>query len=149
MIVLLVLINKIFLMKTLISFSVIAIFFIATSATPIKQPTQSTLSQSKFADEFTLLRAHHQGKGASITWAFSSANAGGFIIERTYEDPTDPYSVWETVANVDAGAGTAHSYKYIDESVFPGFVNYRITACMNLGYTVMSQVATVHIVSHH
>ncbi|MBI5372470.1 MAG: hypothetical protein HZA79_10650 [Sphingobacteriales bacterium] len=97
---------------------------------------------------FDFFRTHRQGKdGITSTWGFSSGEAiTGFILERTYEDPADPYAYWETVALVPASG--LRSYKATDTNVFPGFISYRVTAVRENTVVAVSDVSTVHIVSH-
>lgn len=96
---------------------------------------------------FDFFRTHRQGKdGVTSTWGYTGGGVTGYIVERTYEDVTDPYAYWETVTLV-AETG-ARSYKFTNTSVTPGFISYRVKA-MN-GNTVVSvtDASTVHIVAH-
>ena len=129
-------------MKALSFFSIVAVLVFATAATPVP-PTKII---GKFSNDFSFVRGHRQGKGATITWGFTSSNANGFTVQRTYEDPNDPYSVWENVC--DVGCNGSKSYKHNDQTVFPGFVNYRIVAAMNDGSTETSDLIVVHVVAH-
>lgn len=133
-------------MKTKISFvAIVLMAFITIGATPITTPKPQT-SLKKTSDGFSFLRTHRQGKGAVVTWAFSSTNASAFTVQRTNEDPTDPYSVW-----IDVGScvcNSSRSYKVADANPFPGLVNYRVVAVLNDGSTVTSDVSTVKIMSH-
>ena len=96
---------------------------------------------------FAFFRTHHQGKGVTAEWGLTS-NVGvtGFIVERTYEDPTDPYSVWEDIAALPSDQ--VRSFKYTDTSVFPGYINYRVVAFTIDGSSIVSDVSGVRIVSH-
>jgi hypothetical protein len=69
-----------------------------------------------------------------------------FILERTYEDPNDPYAEWSYVCN-QACTGN-RSYKFTDGNVSPGFISYRVTAMLQGGGTIVSGISTEHIVSH-
>jgi hypothetical protein len=133
-------------MKTKISIAVAIIImaFVAIAATPIK--SEAPTSAKKVTDTFSFLRTHRQGKGAVVTFGFSSANASGFTVERTNEDPTDPYSVWICVGNCPNNS--SRSYKVNDTNPFPGLINYRVIALMNDGSTVTSDVSTIKITSH-
>ena len=96
---------------------------------------------------FDFFRTHRQGKdGITSTWGYVGGGVTGYVVERTYEDATDPYAYWETVALVPETG--ARSYKFTNTSVTPGFISYRVKA-MN-GNTVVSvtEVSTVHIVAH-
>ena len=126
-------------MKTITVFvlSSMVLFLIAAAPSP---------KGAKAFNGFTSLRTHRQGKGgASISWEFAG-NAAGFTVQRTNEDPTDPYSVWITVSNV--GCDGSRCYKCHDDNPTPGFINYRVTAVMNDQTTVTSQISTLHIASH-
>ncbi|TMI84915.1 MAG: hypothetical protein E6H10_04905 [Bacteroidetes bacterium] len=133
-------------MKTKLSIvvAIIIMAFVAIAATPIK--SGSPVCSKKVADTFSFLRTHRQGKGAAITWGFSSTNASGFTVQRTNEDPTDPYSVWIEVESCPCNS--SRSYKASDVNPFPGLINYRVIAVMNDGSTVTSDVSTVKLMSH-
>lgn len=95
---------------------------------------------------FDFIRAHRQGKGAAVTWGLSSEDGVvGFTVQRTYEDPTDPYAFWEDVGS--AARNASRSYKYSDLSVFPGSIHYRVVAQLADGSTTTSDIASVKIVS--
>jgi len=120
-------------MKTKIFLAAIVLAFISIAATPI-------------ANGFDFVRSHRQGKGATITWAYSTPGATNFALQRTYEDPADPYAVWEPVCSM--ANNSSRSYKHTDENVYPGYINYRVIALMNDGTTTMSEVTTIRVVSH-
>jgi hypothetical protein len=133
-------------MKTKLSVvvAIIMMAFVAIAATPIK--SSSPTCSKKAADTFSFLRTHRQGKGAVVSWAFSSTSASGFTVQRTNEDPTDPYSVWIEVGS--CSCNSSRSYKVNDANPFPGLINYRVIAVMNDGSTVTSDVSTIKIMSH-
>jgi hypothetical protein len=132
-------------MKTKISIvAIVLMALIAISATPVKPVPKTSLK--KTTDTFSFVRTHRQGKGAVISWAFSSSNASGFTVERTNEDPTDPYAVWVDVS--DTPCNSSRSYKSQDPNPFPGLINYRVIAIMNDGSTVTSDISTIKIMSH-
>ena len=120
-------------MKTKILLAAIVMAFISMAAAPI-------------ANGFDFVRSHRQGRGATITWSFSSGGATSFALQRTYEDPSDPYSVWEPVCSM--ANNSSRSYKHTDENVYPGYVNYRVVALMSDGSTTTSDVTSVRIVGH-
>ncbi len=133
-------------MKTKISIiAIIVIAFITISATPVRFSRPQTGLQ-KTSNGFSFIRTHRQGKGTAITWAFTSGNAAGFTVQRTYGDPTDPYEFWEAVSNTPCNG--SRSYKCHDENVFPGFISYRVIALLNDGSTESSEISTVRIVAH-
>ena len=128
-------------------FVIIALTFFTIAALPApKKVLPGKKELKKQTDEFSFIRSHRQAKGAVITWAFTSSNASGFTVQRTYEDPTDPYSVWVDVSSIPCNS--SRSYKCPDENVFPGYINYRVIAVMNDGGIITSEVTTVRVVSH-
>ena len=135
-------------MKTVTLLAISALVFFSIAAAPAPEKETSVKKVNKVPDEFTSLRTHRKGKGgAEVSWSFSSSSGvSGFVVERTNEDPNDPYSVWVTVGSQACDA--SRSYKCCDESPFPGYINYRVTAVLNNGTTVTSGVSTVHIASH-
>jgi hypothetical protein len=133
-------------MKTLTIFAIGALVFFSVAATPAAENTNTNKNQNKSFDGFSFIRTHRQGKRAVVSWSFLSSNVSGFIVQRTNEDPNDPYSVWIDVATV--GCDMSRSYKCCDENPFPGLINYRVIAVMNNGNTMTSDISTVRIVAH-
>jgi len=129
---------KIVLMKKLTIIAITIVVFLSIAATPIPEKPTS--------DGFSFVRTHRQGKGAEVSWSFSSTNASGFAVQRTNEDPNDPYSVWIDVSSVNCNS--SRSYKCHDENPFPGLINYRVIAVMSDGNTITSDVSTVKIMAH-
>ena len=135
-------------MKTISILTISALVFFSIAAAPAPEKETSVKKVNKVPDEFTSLRTHRKGKGgAEVSWSFSSSSGvSGFVVERTNEDPSDPYSVWITVGS--QGCDGSRSYKCCDGSPFPGYINYRVTAVLNNGTTVQSGISVVHIASH-
>ena|ERR1044072_7809720 len=133
-------------MKTLTIFAFGALVFFSVAATPATEKSTASKDQNRSFDGFSLIRTHRQGKGASISWSFLSSNVSGFIVQRTNEDPYDPYSVWVDVSTV--GCDMSRSYRCHDANPFPGLINYRVIAIMNNGGTITSDISTVRIVAH-
>ena len=139
-------------MKTKLSFlAAVTILLLSSWITPATtQKSFSGLSLKKanqINPEFAFFRTHRQGQGIMATWGLTT-NQGvtGFVVQKTYEDPNDPYASWENICAVPCGAG--RSFKYLDLNVFPGFITYRVIAFLQFGGTMMSENSTVHIVSH-
>jgi len=138
-------------MKTTI-FSVPTMFLLISTAftsspvsttEPAKETQEITVKQGAC---FTFLRTPRQGKGITATWGMASyAGVAGFVIQRTYEDPTDLYANWETFSVVPGNAGRSASFT--DDEVSPGFINYRVVAKMTNGSSEVSEISTVRIVS--
>src|SRR6187399_616550 len=106
----------------------IAAIFCCTQVSASALPGKSlqTFSETRsFVPSFSFIRGHKQGKNTTINWGMNN-NAGisHFIVECTYEDPNDIYSVWDAVGIVP---GTnSPIFKFVDSPVLPGMLNYRI-----------------------
>ena len=127
-----------------------AVIFITTasfnSSAPGKQGREIVKARTENAG-FAFFRTHRQGKGITATWGLSSNDGvAGFAVQRTYEDPTDPYAFWEDISYIDCNS--SRSFKYADESVFPGVISYRVIAVLEDGNSISSEVSSVRIVSH-
>ena len=131
-------------MKKIAVLSAVGIFLISSAFTspqplPVNQATTVTV-----AGDFAFLRAHRQGSGITLTWGMASnSNLIGFDIEKTMEDPNDPYSVWTPVTSVTGS--DARSFKYTDGSVLPGTSNYRVIAWYSDGRSSTSEIISVKI----
>ena len=100
------------------------------------------------ANPFDAVRLHREGKGITVVWSMSTFDdVTGLVIQRTYEDPTDPYAYWEDLATLPCAA--ARSFKYKDKEVFPGMIHYRIVAVMTDGQTITSEISGIRIRSRH
>ena len=134
--------------------SVFAIAVIIIISTAWIAPVSNTTTGNKpvkvsptLNTSFSFVRAHRQGKGITATWGITSTDGvTGFIVQKTYEDPTDPYAFWEDLCSLPCNP--SRSFKHTDNSVFPGYINYRIIAQMDNGSDVMSETVTVRIVQH-
>ncbi len=138
-------------MKTQLSAFAITAMIITTAAAPLSKSLPDTKGPVKIkqaqSTSFAFFRTHRQGKGITATWGVTS-NAGvtGFTMVRTYEDPNDPASVWETVCTKPCNS--SRSYKHTDENVYPGEVTYCVVAEMSDGTIVPSEISTVRVVAH-
>lgn len=85
---------------------------------PLQQTTAATPS-------FMFIHGNQTGRGYNLQWKLSAVTGvKNFIVECTYEDPYDPYSVWQTKGVIPLSNGIG---KFSDFSVLPGIINYRIT----------------------
>lgn len=131
----------------------VVVIIISTAWTKISSsPVIASDSKTKIATavdpQFSFFRLHRQGKnGVTATWGLTSnVGVSGFMLEKTYEDPNDEYANWELVVSVP-GSGL-RSYKHTDSNVSPGFITYRLTAFISGARSIVSENATIHIVSH-
>lgn len=139
-------------MKAQVSLVAIATLFLHAAWI---NPIATTVSTSGVAIQkinaanpsFSFFRTHRQGPGIMTTWGLTSnEGVSGFIVEKTYEDPNDPYANWEIICSIPCGS--IRSYKHHDLNVSPGFISYRVTAYLLLGGSLMSLISTEHIVRH-
>ncbi len=132
----------------LITSSIISLSWISKpSATTSISAGKKIETKITSGERFSFFRAHRQGKGVTATWGVTNSNGiTDFVVEQTYEDPTDPYANWTEVANPSCVGD--RSYKHTDAVCFPGFINYRVVAMNGLTVVDVSNVETVHIVQH-
>jgi len=135
-------------MKTQMVILTIAFLIISSATTPAISADGHCTQISKRQDPgFAFLRAHRQGKGITITWgAVSGSPVVSYTIQKTYQDPTDPYSFWEDVYSTPADGSRAS--KFTDNNTFPGITNYRVVAQLEDGTSIVSEVSAVKIVAH-
>jgi hypothetical protein len=139
-------------MKTqllLIAVVVVAVFTI--SASPLTENKRTNTSEAEIkapaVTDFAFFRTHRQGRGVTSTWGMTSESGViGYIVQRTYEDPNDPYAFWEDICAMSCSG--SRSYKFTDPNVSPGYITYRIVATMNGSTSIVSGYNTIHIVSH-
>jgi hypothetical protein len=135
-------------MKTIV-FSTLCLFLVISASADTGNGVKETLPGTTFFNgDITFLRAHRQMKGVEVSWGVNSSDGVAcFVVEKTYQDPSDPYSIWETVSSTPCNP--SRSFKCYDEDVFPGFLSYRIWTVMNNGSKTVSPVTVVHIMSKH
>ena len=139
-------------MKTKIIICIVVVVALVTVAWKVPSNDQAVVKgvkQAKPVDPvFNFMHAHRQGRGATVAWNTNATPASVvcFEVMRTYEDPNDPYSEWTMVGNYPCTS--SRSYKNTENDLSPGFVSYCVVASMIGGGTVVSEVATVHIVQH-
>jgi hypothetical protein len=137
--------TKVFLI--LFSFIVIAFSASADNTNP-KADFLYSYRTSFFSSDISFLRTHRQGKGIEVNWGVTSTDGvSGFIVQKTYQDPNDPYSVWENVSSMSCNP--SRSFKCNDEEVFPGYISYRVWIVMTNGSKTVSPASVVHIMSRH
>lgn len=133
--------------KLFITCAIAFVLFTSFEAAPLKSSLLKTVTRNTVTD-FSFFRTHRQGKnGITATWGVTvSTGVTSFYVQRTYEDPADPYAIWETWTSMPFTG--EKSYKATDTGVFPGFITYRVIAVLSNGTELMSALSTVHIVSH-
>ena len=141
------------LMKTQITIGVIiamAIASIAAAPAPGEKvivPQKGTQASQSLYAGFSSFRIHRQGKGVTSTWGMTSE--GGvtcYTLQRTYFDPTDPFSPWDDVCVIPCNS--SRSYKWTDENVLAGTITYRVRAGLNPTGEMYSSMESIRIVGH-
>ncbi|MEO6612539.1 MAG: hypothetical protein ABIT05_05585 [Chitinophagaceae bacterium] len=137
-------------MKALLSVLAMAIMILGTSwITPVRPGKSKGVIKTTNtpAPNFAFFRTHHQGRGITATWGLDqNSGVSGFIVQKTYEDPGDPYSTWDNICSMNCG--NERSFKHEDMNVSPGFISYRVIGFLMSGGTIMSMISTERIVSH-
>lgn len=137
-------------MKAITIFSAFVLMASASSAEklPVRVGSADSAAIKPFNQVFNFVHVHRQGRGVTVAWntSMTSSIVSEFTVMRTYEDPNDPYSVWEVV-NVFA-CTSGRSYRCTDQNVSPGSISYMVIASMIGGGTVVSEINTVRIVRH-
>lgn len=107
---------------------------LVTKQKPIQVASKST------AFEFGTIHVHRQADGVTLSWDVSDNSiVAGFYIQRSHDGVN-----YVMVGSV-TGQSTSPWYRYNDESVFPGFINYRLVAVLNDGSEVTSPVQSIRI----
>lgn len=137
-------------MKQLNACLLLLVIVLASSFNTVSSDATSSkngINASAALAGFDFFRTHRQGRdGITATWGYSGGGVTGYIVERTYEDPSDPYATWET-AGIQSETG-ARSYKVTNTNVTPGFISYRVIAMNGNIQVAVSPVSTEHIVAH-
>lgn len=130
-------------MKTLIILGIIT--YATHFALADTHKTSALFSQTQAAAaSFKFIRGHKQGKNITVNWGMNN-NSGirNFIVESTYEDPYDPYSVWGTEGIIPCT--NSPIFKFTNFPELPGALNYRVVAVMDDNSTVTSEIYSVYI----
>ena len=124
-------------MKTKITLLLAVVLTLNAIGSPSPQPQPSKVFS---VNNFGNINVHRQHNNAAVSWTFNSVNASGFIIKRSYDGDW-----FETVGQ--QGLSRGH-YKFVDSSVDPGIVYYKVIAVLSNGIQEESPVAEVRIVRH-
>ena len=139
-------------MKTkFIVFAIVLMAITALAASPVSVglaiKENSVKTRQSLPPAFSFFRTHRQGAGVAATWGMTSEQGiACYLVQRTYEDPSDPYAYWENICMMPCNV--TRSYKHTDENVFAGFITYRVIAFLQFGGSMMTENSTEHIVGH-
>ncbi|HEX6333713.1 MAG TPA: hypothetical protein VFZ78_05775 [Flavisolibacter sp.] len=124
-------------MKTIISFVALSAMILTSSFTI---NVQENLNKQSTQNCFDYFRAHRAGKAAvAMMWGVSANDIVQFAVERSYDG-----SYFEPAGTV-AFNGAA-GYKFTDNSIYPGYLHYRIIALKTDGTTECSPTVMLRVV---
>jgi len=124
-------------MKTIPFLALFATLILTTSyVSAVITPEKSV---SIAVNDFNHFRVHRQANDVALSWAVNAANVSSFTIERSWDG-----EFFDEAATFPAqGSGT---HKYLDSPGGGGTFFYRITAVMEDGSSVQSDVQSVRLV---
>ncbi|MEP6847140.1 MAG: hypothetical protein ABI861_14105 [Panacibacter sp.] len=124
-------------MKNVLLISALAISLQVSAHSRALQPTFVAKTQPPTVNGFDFIRAHKTGKsGINLQWKMrNDANVDHFEVECTYEDPMDIYSNWMLVGNINNFRAVITNFN--DNPLYPGIINYKITAVLKNGAGVI------------
>ena len=130
-------------MKTILSVILTATMLSSSvTAAPANQERTATVTAASLtsSDIFARFNVHRQKAGVSVQWTVNNVeNINSFIIERSWDGV-----YFETINVIEAGPSMN---RYLDNyEIYPGYWYYRITAVMNDGTEISSDVDMVRIV---
>ncbi len=119
---------------------------IALSANSLKDNNFSAnqpllnVSTKPVVQEFGYFRVHRMGNDASLNWSVSNpVDADFFTVERSYDGTN-----FESLCDVECAGNATHKYR--DNTVFPGYIYYRIKSFQTDGSVITSPVEMLRIV---
>ena len=104
-------------------------------------PKMQSFVKECSVNNFGSFNVHRQHNSAALSWIFNSTNVSSFIVQRSYDG-----EYFNTIGTQTPGGG--HWNKYLDTTVEPGTIYYKIIAVMDDGSTEESAIADVRIVRH-
>ena len=130
-------------MKTILSVILTATMLSSSViAAPANNEKTTTVSAASLttSDIFARFNVHRQKNGVAIQWTVNSVeNISSFIIERSWDG-----QYFESVNVLEASES---NNRYLDNyEIYPGYWYYRITAVMNDGTEIHSEIDMVRIV---
>lgn len=134
-------------MKTKILLAGFALLCIsATTKNELSTHNSATISvtNKKVQTAFAYFRVHRMANDASLNWSHINPMAAVYFkIERSYDG-----SWFETIMDEMPATGSA-TYKYRDNTVFPGTIYYRVIVYHHDGSSEQSPVESLRIVKRN
>lgn len=131
-------------MKTTILLAGFALLSIsATTSNKFTTHESATVASKKVQPAFAYFRVHRMANDASLNWGHINPMAAVYFkIERSYD------GTWfEVIDEMQATASA--TYKYRDNTVFPGTIYYRVTAYHHNGSSEQSPIESLRIVKRN
>lgn len=125
-------------MKTKVTLLLAVVLTLNAIGSPNPQPQPSKIFS---VNSFGNINVHRQHNNAALSWIFNSTNVSNFIVKRSYDG-----TMFSTVGTQAPSSG--NWTKYLDTTVEPGTIYYKIVAVMNDGSQEESPVVDVRIVRH-
>lgn len=126
-------------MKTKITLALALVFSLTAIATTTL-PTHST-HKTFSVNSFGNFNVHRQHNSAALSWVFNSPNVSTFIIKRSYDGVN-----FDVIGQQSLSSG--HWTKFLDTTVEPGTIYYKVVAVLNGVVVEESAVEQVRIVRH-
>lgn len=126
-------------MKT--KFTLLLAVVLTLNASGSTHPQMQSCSKVFSVNNFGNFNVHRQHNSAALSWVFNSPNVSKFLIQRSYDG-----SNFSTID--EQGLSSGHWNKYLDLTVEPGTIYYRVIAIMDDNTREESPVAEVRIVRH-
>lgn len=110
-----------------------------TTNLSVNQPL-SVKALKAATQEFGYFRVHRMHNDASLNWSVSNPqDADFFTVERSYDGTN-----FESLCDIDCAGNATHKYR--DNTVFPGYIYYRIKSYQHDGSVITSPVEVLRIV---
>ncbi len=128
-------------MKAIILIAVIALYANSANTTNLTGHQPLSVKALKVAtQEFGYFRVHRMGNDASLNWSVSNPqDADFFTVQRSYDGTN-----FESLCDVPCAGNAAHKYR--DNTVFPGYIYYRVKSFQHDGSVITSPVEMLRIV---
>ncbi len=123
----------------------IGILIVTAWTAPVPQvkteTNTSTVAIQKTSKEFAFIKVQQENTTATVFWGMrTSRGIKGFLVQKTNDDPADPFTRWEDLGAIRcSGKG---DFKYTDKNIFPGSTNYRVLALKENDNAGMPVIAT-------
>ncbi len=86
-----------------------------------------TFASQKSSEEFEFIKVQQGNTAATVSWRMTTSRGiKGFLVQKTNDDPADPFTSWEDVGAIRCAGN--RDFKFTDKNISPGNTNYRIVA---------------------